>query len=108
MRMTADAFDQLCQLARLRPASTATTSARLVLVDGQAAADVARQLGVHAGTVANAVSHARAAARLAAGVASGVTDTAATAARRGRPPGPAKPRPPQGPETAGMAPPPSR
>ena len=108
MRMTANAFNQLCQLARLRADSVATAAARLVLVDGQAAADVARQLGVHAGTVANAVSHARRAARLAASVAAGVTDTAATAARRGRPAGAARPRPPQGPTAAEPMPPPSR
>lgn len=86
MRMTAEAFDHLCQLARLQAASVATTAARRVLVAGESAADVARDLGVHGGTVQNAVSHARRMARLAAAVAAGITDTPATAARRGRKP----------------------
>lgn len=84
MRITAEAFDQLCQLARLQPASTATTAARRVLVAGESAADVARSMGVHGGTVQNAVTHARQAARLAAAVAAGVSDTPGDAPRRGR------------------------
>lgn len=102
MRMTAHAFDHLCQLARLQPGSLATTAARRVLVAGESAADVARDMGVHGGTVQNAVTHARQMARLAAAVATGIVDTPATAARRGR-----KPQPRQRDASAGGALPPA-
>jgi predicted DNA-binding protein (UPF0251 family) len=72
MRITPEAFAQLCKLARLRPASQSTAAARLVLVDGMRPADAARALGIPAQLVNDAATQARKAAARAVAVAAGV------------------------------------
>lgn len=73
MRITPEAFAQLCKLARLRPGSQSTEAARLVLVDGLSAAAAAQRMGIPGQRVHDAATQARKAAALALTVASGIS-----------------------------------
>jgi DNA-directed RNA polymerase specialized sigma24 family protein len=69
-KVTAEQFEALCALLRLRRAGSTREALRMILVDGARVTDAARATGMSQPAVSNALARARRVADLARRVAS--------------------------------------